>query len=323
MYHVVASIAGGFSVGKMQSDYETLSNGKLRNEFIEFTNGLKLFTNRITVKSIYVRESYKTVTKLISDAMIKEDVRNFVVTGTPGIGKTFYLHYFLWVLITRQTSINDQVDRKIYLQRSNYGIYALQGDEVVSIDTRVAESVLDDDDCILLVDMVEENEPVVCAGTTIVFSSPNRKKYKQLSKGICRQFVLNCWTLEEIKAVWLHSYQHIPWKDVERTYKKMGGTVRYVLEQHSVADERMEMGIRNARYMFKENSLTIAQQVSTCDDDTLLYRVAHIFSPDHSTYNSKFVFASDYARKECLKGLPIEERERILASLENNTAIYS
>ena len=78
----------------------------------------------------------------------------------------------------------------------------------MSRDAGVAEgTVLAYDACILLVDMVEEKEPAVCAGTTLIFSSPNRRRYKQLLKGISRQYILNCWTLKELKAVWSHSYQ--------------------------------------------------------------------------------------------------------------------
>ena len=69
-----------------------MSSGILQNQFIEFTNDLLLLTGGTAIRSIYVRESYETVTKLIADKMIKEGVKRFVVTGTPGIGKTIYLH---------------------------------------------------------------------------------------------------------------------------------------------------------------------------------------------------------------------------------------
>ena len=235
MCHVITSIGGEFCDEMAQSTYETLSNGKLQNDFIEFTNDVKLLTNHIIVKNIYVRESYKTITALIADKMIKEGVKRFVVTGTPGIGKSIYLHYFLWVLLTRQTSINNNVERKIYLQGEYGRIYSFQGNKTVSMDAWMAsETVLCDSNCILLVDMVEENEPELCRGTTIVFSSPNLKRYKQFVNRMASRFILNCWTLEELKAVWLHSYQHIPWKDVKRIYNKMGGVIRYVLEQKSL-----------------------------------------------------------------------------------------
>ena len=108
--HAFELVAGGISRKNLQTTYETLSQGQLQNQFIEFANDLKLLTSGTVTKSIYVRESYETVTKLISDAMTKEEIRNFVVTGTMGIGKTFYLHYFLWVLFTRQTNINNNVE---------------------------------------------------------------------------------------------------------------------------------------------------------------------------------------------------------------------
>ena len=315
MCNALESKAGEISCKIFQSRYETLSQGVHRNQFIEFANDLTLLTDGTAIGNIYVRESYKTVTTLISDA-IKEKIKKFVVTGTPGIGKTIFLHYFLWVLITRQTSINDQVDRKIYLQRSNRRIYSFQGDRVVSIDAGVAEgTILDDKNCILLVDMVEENEPVRCSGTIIIFSSPNPKRYKQHLKGRSRQFVLNSWTLEEVKAVWVHAYQHIQWDTVERVYDKMGGVIRYVLEQNDVADITMKLGLGKAKNWFIEITKNIDGHFTSYEDGTVMYHVRHMYSPDHAIDNSKFVFASDYARKECLKVLKLEERERVLAFL--------
>ena len=179
----------------------------------------------------------------------------------------------------------------------------------MSIDAGVAEdTVLHDENCILLVDMVDENGPVLCAGTTIVFSSPNRKRYKQLLKGISRQYILNCWTLEEVKAVWSHSYQHIPWEDVERIYNKMGGVIRYVLEQNNVADSAMARGESQARYSLLKLCEAIYFQTS---DDAVMYRFVHLFSPDHTSECAKIVFASNYARSLCVQSLSFDQKLRL------------
>ena len=322
IYHITESKVGEVSCAYLQSTYELLLAGKLQNQFIEFENDLQLLTFRSAIKRIYVRESYETVTALISDAMTKKNIKNFVVTGTPGIGKTIYLHYFLWVLISRQTNINNNVDRKIYLQCDNYGIYSFRGNKVVPIDAREARGTfLCDLNCILLVDMVHEDEPMLCAGTTIVFSSPNRKRYKQLVKAISRQYIFNCWTLKELKAVWLRSYRDIPWEDVEGVYNKMGGVIRYVLEQNDAADEAMAAGVSKARRSLIGICQTMHDQTFSGNDDVLIYRVVHLYSPDHSKGNSTIVFASDYAREICLQGLNIEQRNNMIAFLKYNTAL--
>ena len=62
-----------------------LVNGKLHIQFNEFESDLELLTDGTAIRNIYVRESYETVTTLISDAM-KMKVIRFVVSGTPGIG---------------------------------------------------------------------------------------------------------------------------------------------------------------------------------------------------------------------------------------------
>eukprot|EP00595_Chromulina_sp_UTEXLB2642_P003303 CAMPEP_0196764974 /NCGR_PEP_ID=MMETSP1095-20130614/7311_1 /TAXON_ID=96789 ORGANISM="Chromulina nebulosa, Strain UTEXLB2642" /NCGR_SAMPLE_ID=MMETSP1095 /ASSEMBLY_ACC=CAM_ASM_000446 /LENGTH=349 /DNA_ID=CAMNT_0042122019 /DNA_START=416 /DNA_END=1465 /DNA_ORIENTATION=- len=304
-----------------QFTYATLSKGKLQDNFIEIPNNIQLLTDSTVIKSIYVRESYKAVTALISDAMIKENVKKIVVTGTPGIGKTIYLHYFLWVLITKQSNINDQVERKIYFQGDSGSIFYFDGNKTVYIPKAIAQAtVLNDKNCILLVDMVEEIEPAKCKGTIIIFSSPNDARYKQFMNGISRKFILNGWTLDELKAVWSHSYHHIQWKEVQRVYNKMGGVIRYVLEQNNVADEIMDDGISKARNMFTEMSLSISTQIASSKQGALIYRVVHYYSPDHSRVNSSIVFASEYALKVCLEGLKRQEEDRVLAFLKNNSA---
>ena len=130
----------------------------------------------------------------------------------------------------------------------NGRIISFRGNKVVSIDAEAAQdTILCDLKCILLVDMVEENEPARCLGTIIIFSSSNSKRYEELLNGVSRQYILNPWTLAELKAVWLHSYPDIPWDDVERIYNKISEIIRYVLEQNDVADKRMETGIRKAK----------------------------------------------------------------------------
>ena len=78
----------------------------------------------------------------------------------------------------------------------------------------------------------------------------------------------------------------------------MGGVIRYVLVQNKVAYKRMEEGRRKFRNIFIDMSKTISQHISFGEDGAVIYRVLHVYSPDHSFENIKFVFASKHAREE-------------------------
>jgi len=304
-----------------QHTYEMLSQGELKDEFLVLPKKTPLLLGKIVIQSLFIRESYKRITTLIVDAMTKKNIKRFIVTGTPGIGKSIFLHYFLWLLITRKTSINDQVDRKVYFQSDSTSVLRFDKTETIYIPKGVAvSSLFQDENCILLVDMVEELEPAECKGTVIIFSSPNVSRYKQFLNGLCSMYILNPWSLNEIKAVWSRSYQHLQWQEVERVFIKMGGIIRYVLEQNEVADKRLNQGICKARNMFTDMAIAISSQVAGGINGHLIYRVVHYYSPDNRDDNCILSFASPYCRKLCLQGLSQEGQDRVLAFLQYNQA---
>jgi Cdc6-like AAA superfamily ATPase len=48
----------------------------------------------LTLKSLYVGESYQTIA-----SSIEPGINKAIITGTPGIGKSLFLIYFLWKLV--------------------------------------------------------------------------------------------------------------------------------------------------------------------------------------------------------------------------------
>jgi hypothetical protein len=163
-------------------------------------------------------------------------------------------------------------------------------------------------------------EPAQCAGIVIIFSSPNEKRFKQFLNTPSCKFILNPWGLNEVHSLWQRSYQHIPWDKVEHIYNRMGGVVRYVLEQSNVADEKMDDGIAKARNAFIDMTSTIGSQIA---GNEVIYRILHYISPDHTSKNAKYVFASDYARQVCLDGLDLQQRDILINFIIRYTAACS
>ena len=80
-----------------QTSYSALRNAALSfDKFLEFPFTCKQFREKQqNLESIYVRQDYFDIFELIF-GNIKAGIDRFVVTGTPGIGKTIFLYYFVW-----------------------------------------------------------------------------------------------------------------------------------------------------------------------------------------------------------------------------------
>ena len=70
----------------------------------------------------------------------------------------------------------------------------------------------------------------------------------------------------------------------------------------------MSFGESRARNSFFKACQTIHDQNFPGKDGAQIYRLLHIYSPDHSSENATVVFASDYDREIYLEGLEIEQR---------------
>ena len=100
----------------------------------------------------------------------------------------------------------------------------------------------------------------------------------------------------------------------------MGEVIRYVLEQNNAADSAMEAGIGKAAGSLIEICQTMHSQNLSANDGVLIYRFLHMYSSDHTSVNATVVIASEYARRICLEGLDIEQRNKVIALLKYNTA---
>ena len=123
----------------------------------------------------------------------------FLFTGVPGIGKTFFMIYFLC-----RYSRDDRFADKRFVTEFSRGEYCyyrpteVAGEYVISkqIDHDVLKNIL------LVCDMAESTQPAAYAKYSLVFSSPNPRRYKQFirnSHGIT--FTLPTWTEKELCAL--------------------------------------------------------------------------------------------------------------------------
>ena len=77
------------------SFFRNINNATEKNNWLMFDEVIP----SSTLKSLYVRESYKTIEPKI------EPEKKAIITGTPGIGKSWFLIYHLFKLVRKEKRV--------------------------------------------------------------------------------------------------------------------------------------------------------------------------------------------------------------------------
>ena len=164
----------------------------------------------------------------------------FVITGTPGIGKSVFLAYMVAFLVEQGYGIVIQRGQKFWSRQSGSGKTVADG--------KTEPKLLEDAKAVLLADPLgSETASVVehrFAGCTIVFTSLRERCYnktwKQQSPYSERRY-MPIWSREELvrhRKVLFPTYEE---KDVRNAHALLGGSVRWladlVKKQARVSDQ--------------------------------------------------------------------------------------
>jgi len=134
-------------------------------------------TDRV-LQYIYVRRSYFDIFNLICES-ITSGIKRIVVTGTPGIGKSTFMFYFVWKFLNDAEGSLDKNRFNLYIQCTPNKVLQFVHDRVTVLQGVEAEDRLNvDKKALVLVDIWEPDEPMLCAGIRIVLSSPNPARFK-------------------------------------------------------------------------------------------------------------------------------------------------
>ena len=137
---------------------------------------------------IYIRQCYVEMEQLLQKFVSDADRSATVVTGVPGIGKSLFLVYFLvcrvvngleifWVQTVQNVlTLFERTDRAS--TSASNGVRATFRATPYDMGAETG-SIAND---LLLVDMTDALHPSMHAKHTIVFSSPNPLRYKELLK---------------------------------------------------------------------------------------------------------------------------------------------
>ncbi|WAR63239.1 hypothetical protein PtB15_18B321 [Puccinia triticina] len=189
-----------------------------------FVLGNQKLGRRFLVRSIY-RE-------LCDHSERQSWQQKWVVTGTPGIGKTIFSAYYLWIAARKKKTVvwqpfqSQKEASKTYLMTSG-------GVQRVALDSNELVDALANSETIYIVD---GRAPITCNAWTLLVTSPQDDNYKDLLKEQAFMLYMAPWSYEELLNCKAHLYSDekaLPTTLMERLFEWHGGVPKYVLASAS------------------------------------------------------------------------------------------
>ena len=150
----------------------------------------------------------------------------FIFTGVPGIGKSIFLIYFLSRYIFDKRFPDKRFACEFKSGHYHYFRPVGNGKYYCSFDVPVKDFPLRD--ILVMSDIVAQEEPGYRSKWSLVFSSPDPRRFKQFKK--CHNtytYTMPTWSEQELEAVESDKSQ---WYD---RFVKCGGVPRLVLGKHN------------------------------------------------------------------------------------------
>lgn len=263
------------------------------------------------MKRLYIRKPYADLFEIMSNHLLHVDetdtIHNFVITGTPGIGKTVFLFYVLWRLSKMETTeaviLRRQVDRgRIYVFTKN--------ECFMTKDDSHIDLLLLHESTWYLTDTLSPL-PGVANATTLLVCSPSRKHYSDFLKidgTICLYMPL--WSLNELLEV--APVYKLEVEDVTTRYLFVGGVVRYVLEQSLnlvkfINDALGRVQVSTLMNLFFDSENIVYEK--------LVHSIIHYEVVDSNYDDFEVRMASSYVTERLLEKLADRQRKELVKFL--------
>lgn len=189
-------------------------------------------------RSIFVRDCYEAMYELVVTELGMRNpgersspaTKGMIITGTPGIGKSSFSVYFAWRLVNDEriqgVLFSDVKDTAHLLVRENGRLLASDG-AIHALNIHIP----DGHNYIRLVDLAAREEPTwLHDGPIIVFSSPDKRRFKELSKkNETLVLYMPIFTLDEMEDLRANCYPGVTQKRTFALFSVYGGVPRFVL----------------------------------------------------------------------------------------------
>ncbi|CAB4398849.1 unnamed protein product, partial [Rhizophagus irregularis] len=250
--------------------------------FLKLSN-VNILGEQDGTSTLFIRKCYQD----LSTVVLNDAIRRIRITGNPGIGKTYFGYYLLYLLAKRgETILYENVARK--------SSYVFDGEEVFrTYDKIITDLYKSRRDVWYIVDGME---PEKVNAKTILVCSPKKSHYANFDKysSVTIRYMPE-WSLYEIHTCKNEMFPDIDEKRVDTLFSMWGGIPRFVLE--------------NADDIVQQQKLMSA--VDLCGDKIFDYIGGHDANPEIS-----------HTIIHLWTNLPTEEKEKNTDENANNAIEY-
>ena len=293
-----------------------LTGALITNNTLELVNGT-FFLGRPSLGSkIFIRSCYKELSALILGGASSDTFHNIVVTGTPGIGKSVFGFYLLYLLRCQGKTVVFELKGKWY-RFSDAGVVQ------ASLEAFNERGYMYDPNSWYLSDP-EDRPKEYFDGTTVVLVSPRTGRVNEFMKQADSfLFYMPVWSLDELFECQRAVFPYVPATDVRERFGKVGGVARAVFDLGKFALQVGKMDRATCQVTLRLlRQVCAVEQVEVLSTDETGDALFHMLPSPGTSYKCfDVVFASEYALELVEKA--VSEREyqdflgHVMATLEH------
>ncbi|CAI2179167.1 7075_t:CDS:2 [Funneliformis geosporum] len=300
-----------------------------RGEFLKLPEGIHFLGDKDEISTLYIRNCYRNLAKIAFNKKTKKRLR---ISGNPGVGKTLFGYYLLYLLSQKNiVTIYDHHASKTVIIFDKNNVFRTSSIKVI-------ESYQKNSDAWYIID---GKIPVKANARTVLLCSPRKDLYREFDKfGRNTIRIMPVWNRKEIDYCRNKIFYNVERETVENLFMRWGGVPRFVLEQtdESCLQDQLDKAI-------KKCNMDIFNYIGdSTDTDEMSHKLVHIYTNlpfvkdenemDLDTNSSDIMldrdgdepytkeiirFASDYVKREVTEKLEDQIRNRL--RIETNLSL--
>ncbi|CAM9756354.1 unnamed protein product [Ectocarpus sp. 4 AP-2014] len=261
------------------------------NNTLELANDTFFFGTPSLGSKLFIRPCYKDLAELI----LGGDSSYIAVTGTPGIGKSMFGYYLLYLLRCQGKTVVFQVKRAWY-RFSDAGV--IKGDYKDFLRAGFLFRNGHDCDSWFLCDP-DDRPREMLPGTTVVWASPKKGTVHEFMKQPSAvQYFMPVWSQDELLECRRAVFNHVEGIDVERAFGVVGGVAGAVFDKESL--RQIKEGMETYVVGVDVPLLRAAGWLPWARDfvDDIAEALFHVFPGVNNTYKDYTIrLGSDFAEE--------------------------